>query len=112
MDEYARLVAMFASLSDNSCNFGPPTFIVTVSFGLPVACRFGMCFSPKLVVLVNVLLIGLLIKMLNDAGTVVWLSCCGVIPHQITQGPTWPVSDVSEKITKNTSMCSKDTKIF
>ena len=32
-----------------------------------------------------------------------------VIPRQITQGPTWPVSDVSEKITKNTSMCSKDT---
>ena len=23
-----------------------------------------------------------------------------VIPRQITQGPTWPVSDVSEKITK------------
>ena len=33
----------------------------------------------------------------------------GVIPRQITQGPTWPVSDVSEKITKNTAMCSKDT---
>ena len=32
-----------------------------------------------------------------------------VIPHQITQGPTWLRSDVSEKILKNTSMCSNDT---
>ena len=35
-----------------------------------------------------------------------------VIPCQITQfsgNPSWPVSDVSEKISKNTSMCSNDT---
>ena len=33
----------------------------------------------------------------------------GVIPRQITQGPTCTVSDVSEKMSKNTSMCSNDT---
>ena len=36
-----------------------------------------------------------------------------VIPCQINQfsgNATWPVSDVSEKITKHTSMCSNDTK--
>ena len=31
-----------------------------------------------------------------------------VIPRQITQSPTRPPSDVSEKITENTSMCSND----
>ena len=40
----------------------------------------------------------------NNLTEAIW-----VIPRQITQGPTWPVSDVSEKSTKNTSMCSKDT---
>ena len=35
-----------------------------------------------------------------------------VIPRQITQGPTWPVSDVSKKITKNTSMCSTLNKLI
>ena len=39
-----------------------------------------------------------------------FISLSRVIPRQITQDPTGPVSDVSEKITKNTSLCSKDTK--